>query len=219
MKNNTRNLLYKELRLVVPLSYLVLLVPAIFLLIPHYPFIIGGTYFMLILFISFSEANTNKDHLFTISLPIPRNQVVLAKHIAVIIVQLVQLICMIPFIVIANVLRPGGNLVGMDGNYAFFGFVLISFSLFNFIFLTGYFKTGYKTGRPGVLAAIGFFLSYGLFELLVNVVPNVKEILDTLNPEMVGYQILILTIGLLFYAGSMYFSYRKSVENFDQVNL
>lgn len=219
MRNSTSKLLYKEFRLVLPLSYLGFAALTIFQLIPHYPVIIGVTYFMLALFIAFSEANTNKDHLFTISLPIPRNRVVLAKHITVMAIELVQLACMVPFAVIAAVLRPGGNLVGMDGNYAFFGFALISFAVFNILFLPGYFKTGYKTGRPGVLAAIGFGLTYGLFELLVNVVPNAKEAIDTLAPEMAADQILILAIGMLLYAAGIYFSYRKSVVNFDQVNL
>lgn len=219
MRNSVRNLLYKEFRLVLPLSYLGFAALAVFQLIPHYPLIIGVTYFMLAVFIAFSEANTNKDHLFTISLPIPRNRVVLAKHITVMTAELVQLLCMVPFAIIAALLRPGGNVIGMDGNYAFFGFILISFAVFNIIFLPGYFKTGYKTGRPGVLAAIGFALTYGLFELLVIVVPNAKEVIDTLNPEMAAHQILLLAIGVVLYAASMYFSYRKSVINFDQVNL
>ncbi len=219
MRNSTRSLLYKELRLVVPPSYLGFTALTIFQLIPHYPFIIGVTYFMLALFIVFSEANANKDHLFTISLPIPRNRVVLSKHLTVMAIELTQLLFMVPFAIIAAVIRPGGNLVGMDGNYAFFGFILISFAVFNLIFLPGYFKTGYKTGRPGVLASIGFSLSYGLFEFLVNVLPNAKKVIDTLKPEMVVYQVLILAIGVLLYAGSMYFSYQKSVMNFDRVNL
>ncbi|HIZ36196.1 MAG TPA: hypothetical protein H9815_10485, partial [Candidatus Ruania gallistercoris] len=78
---STAALLLKESRLVVPPAYLGFAALTLFNLIPHYPMIIGVSYFMLALFIALSEANANKDHEFTISLPITRDSVVRAKHL------------------------------------------------------------------------------------------------------------------------------------------
>ncbi|WP_168211782.1 ABC-2 transporter permease [Ruania zhangjianzhongii] len=212
-------LLHKEFRLVLPPAYLGVAALALFNLIPHYPMILGISYFLPALFIALSEANGNKDHEFTISLPVTRNEVVLAKHLTVVVVELVQLAALGVVAIFAAQITPEGNAVGMDGNFAFFGFVLMALGLFNAVFLPGYFTTGYRTGRPGVLAAIVFFLTYGAFELLVALVPGAADIFDTLDPAMIAPQLLVLGAGALAFAGLTALAYRRSVARFDRVNL
>lgn len=212
-------LLYKEFRLVVPPVYLGIAALTLFNLIPHYPFILGISYFMLAVFFPLSEANANKDLLFTISLPISRDRVVLAKHGLVVAVQQAQLAALAVVAVFAAQLTPEGYIIGMDGNFAFFGLVLVSLGLFNLVFLPGYFRTGYRIGRPGVAAAITFALSYAVFEALVAVVPGAAETLDTLDPAMFGPQLVVLAAGALLYVVLTAASYRRSVRRFDRVNL
>ena len=214
---STATLLLKESRLVVPPAYLGFAALTLFNLIPHYPMIIGVSYFMLALFIALSEANANKDHEFTISLPITRDSVVRAKHLTVVAVELIQLGALALVAVVAAQLNPEGSAVSLDGNFAFFGVVLVSLGLFNLVFLPGYFTTGYRTGRPGVLAALVFFGSYAIAEVVVALVPPV--VLDTLDPAMAGRQLLVLAAGALVYVGLTLVSYRLSVARFDRVNL
>ncbi|WP_150462758.1 ABC-2 transporter permease [Nesterenkonia ebinurensis] len=216
---STITLLRKEVRLFLPPTYLLTAALTLFNLIPHYPMIIGASYFILALFIAFSEANANKDHEFTIALPVSRNRVVLAKHLSVAALELVQFAALAIVAVFAALITPDGNVIGMDGNYAFFGLVLVSAGLFNVIFLPGYFSTGYKTGRSGVLAAITFFVSYGIFELLINVIPGASDVLDTLDPADAGLQLVVLAIGAVAYLVLTATSYRLSVGRFDRVNL
>lgn len=216
---NTTTLVHKEVRLFLPPVYLLTAALTLFNLIPNYPMIIGASYFILALFIAFSEANANKDHEFTISLPVSRNRIVLAKHLSVVTLQMVQFAALAIVAIFAALISPEGSNVGMTGNYAFFGFVLVSAGLFNVVFLPGYFATGYQTGRPGVLAAITFFASYGAFELLVNVVPGASETLDTLDRADAGPQLLLLGLGALCYLALAMTSYRLSVRRFDHVNL
>lgn len=215
----TATLLHKELRLVVPPVYFGVAALTLFNLIPHYPWIIGVTYFMLTVFFALSEAKANQDHLFTIPLPIRRDQLVLAKHATVVVVELVQLAALALVAVAAAQLTPGGYTVGMDGNFAFFGLELISLGLFNLVFLPGYFRTGHRIGRPGVLAGVTFAVSYGVLELLVALVPGAARTLDTLDPAMVGPQLLVLAAGAIAYAGLTAVSHRRSVRVFDRVNL
>ncbi|HIZ36447.1 MAG TPA: ABC-2 transporter permease [Candidatus Ruania gallistercoris] len=216
---STATLLLKESRLVVPPAYLGFAALTLFNLIPHYPMILGISYFMLALFIALSEANANKDHEFTISLPITRDSVVRAKHLTVVAVELIQLGALALVAVVAAQLNPEGSAVSLDGNFAFFGVVLVSLGLFNLVFLPGYFTTGYRTGRPGVLAGLVFFGSYAIAEVVVALVPPVKEVLDTLDPAMAGPQLLVLAAGALVYVGLTLVSYRLSVARFDRVNL
>lgn len=212
-------LLYKESRLVVPLPYLGIAALALFNLIPHYPPIIGVSYVLPALLIAFSEANANKDHQFTISLPVPRDRVVLARHLSVVGLETVQITAVALVAVLYTQLHPGGHALGMDANPAFFGAVLAAFGVFNVIFLPGYFTTAHRTGRPGVLGAIMFFVTYGIFELLVLVIPGLAEVLDTLDPAMAGPQLLVLLAGALALVGLTVVSYRLSVRRFDRVNL
>ena len=216
---STATLLLKESRLVVPPAYLGFAALTLFNLIPHYPMILGISYFMLALFIALSEANANKDHEFTISLPITRDSVVRAKHLTVVAVELIQLGALALVAVVAAQLNPEGSAVSLDGNFAFFGVVLVSLGLFNLVFLPGYFTTGYRTGRPGVLAGLVFFASYAIAEVVVALVPPVKDVLDTLDPAMAGPQLLVLAVGALVYVGLTLVSYRLSVARFDRVNL
>ena len=213
------NLLHKEFRLVMPPAYLGVAALTLFNLIPHYPMILGISYFLPALFIALSDANANKDHEFTISLPVTRDEVVLAKHMTVVVLELVQLAALATVAIFAAQITPEGNAVGMDGNPAFFGFVLISLGLFNVIFLPGYFTTGYRTGRPGVIAAIVFFLSYGVFELLVALTPGAANALDTLDPAMAGPQLIVLVVGASGFGALTYLAYRQSVARFARVNL
>lgn len=216
---STTALLYKEARLVLPPTYLGFAALTLFNLIPHFPMILGVSYFMLALFLAFSEANAPNDHKFTISLPVSRDRVVLAKHLSVATVELVQVAALAVVAVFAARITPEGNLMGMDGNYAFFGFALISLGLFNVTFLPGYFATGHKIGQPGVRAAVAFFVSYGLFELLVAVIPAANQVLDTLDPSHAGPQLVVLVIGAIGYLTLTTTSYRLSVRRFEQADL
>lgn len=216
---STSTLLHKEYSLVVPPPYWAFAALTLFNLIPHYPMILGISYFMMALFIALSEANANKDHEFTISLPVTRDAVVLAKHLSVVALELVQLGALAIVAVIAARITPEGNAISMDGNYAFFGVVLIALGLFNVVFLPGYFRTGHRTGRPGVTAGIVFFASYGIVEVLVAAVPRLGEVFDTLDPAMAGPQLIVLGVGVIAYVSLTLVSYRRSVARFDLVNL
>lgn len=217
--NTVATLLHKEFRLVVPPVYLGVAALTLFNLIPHYPMVLGISYFLPALFIALSDANANKDHEFTISLPVTRDEVVLAKHMTVVVIELVQLAALAVVAAFAAQITPEGNAVGMDGNYAFFGFLLISLGLFNVVFLPGYFTTGYRTGRPGVIGALVFFVSYGVFELLVALVPGAASTFDTLDASMAGPQLLVLLIGAASFCMLTWLAYRRSVVRFDRVNL
>ena len=60
------------------------------------------------------------------------------------------------------------NPVGIEANVAFYGFGLIIFSCFNFIFLTSYFQTGYKVGASFLKALAPATLIAIVVEVLVH---------------------------------------------------
>ncbi|MCX5774891.1 MAG: ABC-2 transporter permease [Firmicutes bacterium] len=215
-----KNLLYKELKLVVvPGTYFFALCGAL-LLVPAYPYFVGVSYCIMSFLISFAAAQANKDHEFTAMLPIPRDQIVLAKHLTVVFVELLTLAVAVPCAFITSlVLNPGGNIVGMDANFAFFGLTLIEYSVFNIVFLPGYFKTGYKTGFPMLFGLISYVSVAVIFEVLIAVIPVLKTNLDSLNPATFGYQFIVLGLGIIAFLITTFVSWKVSTKKFEKVSL
>lgn len=213
-----KNLFIKEIKLVVsPAVYLFAILSAL-LLIPAYPYIVGVSYFIFAIQITFGVARANNDHFFTAMLPVPRKNVVLGKHFSVAFIEGIQLLFAIPFAIVSSlVLNKVENPVGMDANLAFFGEALIAYSIFNIIFLPEYFKSGYKTGVPLLLAITAYVLFIAGFEFTVAFVPEVHTLIDGF--KNLQYQAIVFTMGVIVYFLTMYLSYKISVKRFNKVNL
>jgi hypothetical protein len=215
-----KNILYKELKLVIQPGTFFFAACALLLLVPAYPYFVGVSYTVMSFLINFGVARDNKDHEFTSMLPVPRERIVLAKHLHVILLEAATLLIAIPAALVSSLLlNPGGNVVGMDANFAFFGFTLIAYGLFNVLFLTKYFVTGYKVGTPMVWGLIAYILFVCLVEAVVNVFPGVKALIDGLHPATFLPQIAVLLFGLVFYIAVMIVSFRVSVKRFEKVSL
>jgi len=215
-----KNLIYKEIRLVIqPPVYIMALCGAL-VLVPAYPYFVGVSYSMLAILICFSVARANNDHVFTSMLPIHRKDIVGAKLFTVCFTELLTLLVAIPCAILSSCLiNTTGNIVGMDANFAFFGLTLIAYSVFNIIFLPWYFKTGYKTGVPMAVAMIVYVLLVCLFELVINLVPFLKTNLDSLDPATFGYQLIVLAFGVVMFLVTAIITYKKSNKNFKKVSL
>ena len=201
-----------------PATYFMVLLAAL-LLIPNYPYIIGFSYCFLALFISFSTAQYNKDNEFTASLPVPRKSIVLAKHITFVFVELLQLAAAIPFALISTfIINKNGNLVGLDANFTLFGVMFLCFGLINIIVLPWFFKTGYKIGIPFVIAIFVYVILYVAIELTIQLT-MLKNILDGTTAQYAVYRLAVLFFGVIAYCILTYAAYKKSVKNFEKVNL
>lgn len=213
-------LLKKEMKLVLmPLVYIFTALSAL-VVIPNYPAWVGLFYCLIPTQIILSTANANKDMEFTSMLPVTRDDIVLVRHIDFAYIEISQLVFAIPFAIIANVyISPNGNPVGIDPNIAFFGLSLVCYGVYNLIFLPWHFKTGYKAVPQMLVGMFAFTVLVGIFETLINVIPVLKNTLDTLDPAFTGAQLAVLGIGVLFYVLSLVLSYKKSVRNFRRVNL
>lgn len=214
-----KNVIYKELKLFLsPIVYFMLILSAL-LVIPAYPSIVGVSYSLLSINICFSIARANNDHQFTAMLPVPRNYIVLGKHFSVAFIEILQVLIAIPFALVSVfVSNVAGNVVGIDSNMTFFGITLICYGVFNLIFLPWYFKTGYKAGIPMLIGVLGYFLVYVAFELLLNFT-NLKIYLDGISAEFVGYRVIVLLSGIVFFIVSLLVSGKISSKNFDGVVL
>ena len=123
----------------------------------------------------------------------------------------------VPFAVLrAYVLPP--NPVGIEPNPAFYGFVLIMFTIFNVIFLTQFYKTAYNVGKAFIIAQIPLWLYIIVMEALVHF-PAPGTYLDTTNPSMMLRQLPFLAAGIVIYILGMFLACRVSIRRFEKVDL
>ncbi|MCK9575435.1 MAG: ABC-2 transporter permease [Clostridia bacterium] len=216
-----KNLLYKELKLVLHPSVYFLFACVMILLIPgYYPYILAFSYVLICFINTFLTARANNDLKFTAMLPVSRKDIVLGKHMLAWFIEIVELLIAIPFAIISSYLiSPNGNPLGLDANITLFAVVILGYAVFNIIFLPGFFKTGYKSGMPLLFAFSGYFLVYGIAETLIAVVPSIRLNFDSSSPDTILYRLIFLLVSIAIYIIFNIISLKKSVLNFNKVSL
>ena len=131
--------------------------------------------------------------------------------------QLGMLLISVPVAVLRVYLLPNGNPIGMEANITFYGFGLLSFAVFNLIFLTSYFKTAYKVGKAFILGIIPSLI-IGIVMEALSYIPATKW-LDSTNLDMMIRQLPILVVGAASYVICTFVAYRISEQRFQHVDL
>ena len=191
----------------------------VLLLIPDYPYFIAYMYIFITITVTFVVAKEHKDIFFTVLLPVRKKDVVKARIISVIMMELVYIIISIPFALISNSLHPQGNSWLLDPNFAFYGLVFVMYAIFNAVFLTLFYKTAYKMVIPAILSISSAIIFAAVVEYVIQKVAIIKSNFDTLDRNMILVQILILVAGLLIFVGSAVLIFRKASKNFEKIDI
>ena len=215
-----KHLLYTELRLAKhPTMFLFLLFSAM-LLIPSYPYYVAFIYTCLSVFFVFLQGRENNDLSFTALLPVRKRDIVRARCLLVVLMQLAQVLVSLPCAIVGARINPlGGNAAGIEANAAFFGLVLVMYALFNLLFLPAFYRTGYRVGRAFLFAGASVLVYIVAAELLVQCVPVLKASLDTFDPATRGTRLFVLLLGAGLYAAGSLLACRLSERRFARVDL
>ena len=200
-------LLKKELRLTAaPITYFFLAF-ALMTLIPGYPILVGGFFITLGIFYTFQMARESNDILYTALLP------------CVLIELLGWLLCAVLTAVRLTALREAAVYTKnamMNANFAYLGWLLILFALFNSVFLGGFFRTAYGLGKPFILYSIAGFAVICLAETLHHF-PGMAAMNS--QTEGFGMQLIVLAAGVLLFVGMTALSCQKAQKNFERIDL
>lgn len=214
-------LLKKEFALCAnPLSF-VFLAFAAMVFIPSYPTLVGGFFVTLGIFYSFQSLAECNDILYTALLPIRKRDTVTAKFLFVTILQIAAFllfsvcVCVRTFAMADSAVYSQQTL--FPPNFAFLGFVLTVFALFNLIFVGGFFKSGYRIGKPFLLYSFAAFAFICAVEVLYHV-PGTQKV-SAVYPDDLSVSLLVLALGILLYVGVTIFSYRKACRDFANIDL
>ena len=216
-----KNLLIKEFRLAAsPLSY-IFLAATLMTLLPGYPILVGTFFVCQGLFQSFLNAREADDMLYTVLLPIRKTDFVRSKYLFSCYIEICGfLLCSLLTALRMTLLSSSEVYITnplMNATPVYIAFVLLIFASFNWLFIGGYFKNGYKLGIP--------FLKFGIACLLLIVVeealPHFPGLAFLHAPagEQIGFQFLLLGIAAVLYAGVTFLSYRNSCRHFENLDL
>ncbi|MDD5368812.1 MAG: ABC-2 transporter permease [Anaerolineaceae bacterium] len=214
-----KNLLYKEFKLSVHTTCYIFLLTAAMLLIPNYPYYVAFFYQTLGIFFIFLSGNATNDIFFTTLLPIRKKDAVKARFETVILLELLQIIVAVPFIILRNMILPAENLAGMEANIALIGLVFIMFGIFNSVFLPMFYKSAYQTGIPYLISCAAMAIFLVIAEVVIQLNPAWKEALDTTNMAYFPQQFVVFLVGILVFALFTAIAYAKSAKEFEKLDL
>lgn len=211
------NLLYKELRLAAHPNLFIFTALGGLVIVPAYPYGMVFLFGCLAPFITFMYGRETNDIYYTALLPVKKSDTVKAKFLLVILAQMTQLLITLPFAFLRVHLLPDGNVAGIEANVAYYGFGFITYAVFNYIFLTYFFKSAHKVGNAFLLAIIPATLVVLVMEVIVHF-PRFAW-LDSVESSELVRQLPILLIGIVVYIFTNFLAYKVSVKRFERVDL
>ena len=224
-------LLYKEFRLAMhPICYIFIVIFPFMILIPSYPLAIGFIYVLTcypILFLGANKGQQSNDLLYSTLLPVRKKDIVLARILTVIFMQLAFVLIMsalYPLAVMINnaaiassadplkeVNIPG---FGLDSYVLVLAIAILGYAIADLIFFPIYYKNGKSIVLSTLLTILGFVLYLGAFTIALPYIPAFA-FLKTLN---LGIQFAVLAGALLISFGLHFIVYKVSSKRLERVD-
>ena len=215
-----KNLFYKKMKLSAnPLTYWFIIFSAM-TMIPRYPILVGSFFICLGIFHTYQQIREYDDVTYTVMLPVKKRDIVTAKYLFVLFIELTAFIlCTLLTIIRMKILGtavPYATNQLMNANMAYLGYTMIVFAVFNSIFLAGFFKTAYKIGKPFLIFCIADLIVVAIGEIL-HKIPGLESLNDPSNLNI--SQIVIFIVGVAVFILCTWLSYRKSIKDFEEIDL
>ena len=212
-------LLRKELFLTLHPTAILFLTLSALMLVPGYPYLVTFFYTGLAVFFTCLNGREQHDVFYSVSQPVTRKNIVLARYLIVVGLQLTQLLLALPFAFLRQMLNIPENPVGMEANLALFGFAFLLLGLFNLSFFGTYYR---DVGRVGAAMAkssivVGLFIT--AVEACTHIIPLFRDRLDTIGTVYLTEKLLVLLVGAASYLALTLLSYQRAVKNFSKQDL
>ena len=212
-------LLKKELRLALHPTAPIFLLLSSMLLIPNYPYLVIFFYTGLAVFFTCMTGRENHDVDYTMLLPVAKRDVVRARMLMVVLLDMAQLLVAIPCAMLRQAILPEPNAAGMDANVALFAFALVQMGVFNAVFFRLYYRDVKKVGVSFIWSTVGVFLFICVAEAATYAVPFVRDVLDTPDPAHLGAKLLVLLAGAAVFALCTGLTCRRAQRTFEAQDL
>lgn len=212
-------MLAKEWKLCMhPTGYIMLLCTAL-ILVPGYPYGVTCFYMGLAIFFINLTARENHDAAYTLTLPVSRRDAVRGRILFCTVLEIIDLLMMIPFILIKHAIGAPPNPAGLNAGVALIGQGCILFALFNMVFFPIYYKDINKPGKAFTFAAAAVFLWIILEIVGKYAVPFYRDVLDQPDPRCMTDKLLFVFGALVLFLAGTAWSIRFSTKKFEALDL
>lgn len=214
-------MLNKELKLASsPLTYF-FISGALLSFMPGYPILVGVFFTTLGIFYSFQSMRENNDIGYSLLLPVAKRDIVKGKFCFVLLIELLSFVVLVIVTVLRMTLLKELTVYTenalMSANFVFLGFSLLVYGLFNYCFLSGFFKTAYYFGKPFVIYCISALIVIGTAETLHHI-PKLEK-LNSFGFENMTLQLTFFLCGICLFVLLTALSLKKSIKMFEKIDL
>ena len=223
-------LIYKELKLAMhPICYVFIVLFPFMILIPSYPLGIGFIYVLTcypILFLGANKGQQSNDLLYSTLLPVRKKDIVMARILTVIFMQIAFILVMTALYPVARIInnaiaqsaeKPSEYMIpglGLDSYVLLVAIALIGYAIADIIFFPIYYKHGKSIVMSTLLTILGFVVYIGVFTIGLPFIPG----LDILNNLHLGIQFAILAAAILISFGLHVVVYKVSSKRLEMVD-
>ena len=223
-------LIYKELKLAMhPICYVFIVLFPFMILIPSYPLGIGFIYVLTcypILFLGANKGQQSNDLLYSTLLPVRKKDIVMARILTVIFMQVAFILVMTALYPVARIINnavaqsaenPSEYMIpglGLDSYVLLVAIALIGYAIADIIFFPIYYKHGKSIVMSTLFTILGFVVYIGVFTIGLPFIPG----LDILNNLHLGIQFAILGAAILISFGLHVVVYKVSSKRLEMVD-
>lgn len=223
-------LIYKELKLAMhPICYVFIVLFPFMILIPSYPLGIGFIYVLTcypILFLGANKGQQSNDLLYSTLLPVRKKDIVMARILTVIFMQIAFILVMTALYPVARIInnavaqsaeKPSEYMIpglGLDSYVLLVAIALIGYAIADIIFFPIYYKHGKSIVMSTLFTILGFVVYIGIFTIGLPFIPG----LDFLNNLHLGIQFAVLGAAILISFLLHFVVYKISSKRLEKVD-
>lgn len=218
-------LLYKEFRLAMhPICYVFIGLFPFLILIPSYPVAIGFVYILScypILFLGANKGQQSNDLLYSTLLPVRKKDIVLARIITVVIMQVAYMALMAAWMPLAMLVQNSvGGTPGLtlDGFISILGIAIIGFAIADLIFFPIYYKNGKSIVMSTLFTIFGFIAYLGIFTIALVYIPGCEGYKTFLCDSGLGPQFIVFGGAIVASIALHFLVYKIASKNLEKVD-
>ena len=212
-------LLKKEFTLCMHPTGYIMLLGALLVLIPGYPYPVSCFYMGLAIYFICLTARENHDASYTLTLPVSREDAVRARIRMACCLEAALLVLIGLMILLKQAIGNTPNPAGLDAGVALIGDCCITFAIFNMIFFPGYYRDINKPGKAFFLASVAVFAWVALVVVATYTIPFFRDVLDTPDPQHLGAKLAVLAAGAALFVLLTVLGARRAETIFEKVDL
>ena len=212
-------LLKKEFALCMhPTGYIMLAAPLL-VLVPGYPYAVTCFYMGLAIYFICLAARENHDTAYTLTLPVSRENAVLARILMCCILEMAQLALIGVMILAKNAIGMVPNPAGIDAGVALVGDALVTFAVFNLVYFPLYYRDINKPGKAFLAASAAVFAWIILGVVGTYTISFFRDVLDRPDPACMRDKLLFDLGALALFIAGTALAARNSVRKFEKTDL